>query len=176
MGWITIHDRHDAFEAQVRPGLIALSQRILGPNTLVQGALDTILHRTPQAFFDSTIDVVQRNADICFEAMSKIPGLKPIMPQGAMYMMIGIMMEKFPGFKDDMDFTSRLVSEQSVFCLPAQCFQYPDYFRVVLTVPEGKLIEACARITEFCMAHYCDSPVANGITTNGLPAPLEEGI
>jgi hypothetical protein len=44
---------------QIRPGLIALSQRILGPNTLVQGALETILTKTPQEFFDSTIAVVK---------------------------------------------------------------------------------------------------------------------
>jgi len=47
------------FHSQVQPGLTSLSQRILGPNTLVQGALPKILESTPQEFFDSTIEVVK---------------------------------------------------------------------------------------------------------------------
>ena len=30
----------------------------------------------------------QSNADISYSALSKIPGLKPVMPAGAMYMMV----------------------------------------------------------------------------------------
>ncbi|ELU03237.1 hypothetical protein CAPTEDRAFT_162073 [Capitella teleta] len=163
MGWLTIHDRHDAFKNEIRPGLLALTTRILGPNTLIQGALETILTKTPQEFFDSTIAVVKANADIAFEALSKIPGLKPVMPSGAMYMMVGIDMEKFPEFHDDKEFASAMVTEQSVFCLPAQCFKYPDYFRVVLTVPQEKLQVACERIEEFCRDHYTVTNGANGM-------------
>lgn len=32
---------------------------------------------------------------------------------------VGIEMDHFPDFKDDVDFTEHLVTEQSVFCLPA---------------------------------------------------------
>lgn len=32
---------------------------------------------------------------------------------------VGIDMEHFPDFQNDVDFTERLVTEQSVFCLPA---------------------------------------------------------
>ncbi|KAK2164059.1 hypothetical protein LSH36_69g02010 [Paralvinella palmiformis] len=154
LGWIMIHDRHGAFEKQVRPGLTSLSQRILGPNTLVQGALPKILESTPQEFFDFTIKVVKRNAEISYETMSRIPGLNPVMPAGGMFMMVGIDMEKFQAFKDDVQFTERLVTEQSVFCLPASCFQYPNFFRIVLTVPQEKLQEACERIDEFCRKYY----------------------
>ena len=44
---------------QIRPGLVALSQRILGPNTLIQGAVRTILFETPKEFYDKTIAIVQ---------------------------------------------------------------------------------------------------------------------
>lgn len=150
LGWILIHDRFNAFEAEVRPGLVNLSQRILGPNTLVQGAIRTILSSTPQEYFDMAINVVQRNAEICHAALKTIKGLNPIMPTGAMYMMVAIRMDKFPDFKSDLEFTQQLVTEQSVFCLPGKCFQYPNYFRVVLTIPEEKVTEACERIAEFC--------------------------
>lgn len=70
--------------------------------------------------------------------------------------MVGIDMEHFPEFENDVDFTERMISEQSVFCLPATCFEYPNYFRVVLTVPEEMMVEACQRIREFCAEHYQD--------------------
>jgi len=35
---------------------------------------------------------------------------------------VGIGMEYFPEFDSDVDFTEQLVTEQSVFCLPAQVF------------------------------------------------------
>ena len=36
-----------------------LSQRILGPNTIVQGALQTILRDTPQHYYNSIIKTVK---------------------------------------------------------------------------------------------------------------------
>jgi len=159
LGWILIHDRFNAFETEVRPGLTNLSQRILGPNTLVQGSLRTILNATPKEYFDKSLTLVQRNAEICYTFMTKIKGLNPIMSSGAMYMMIAIQMENFPEFKTDLEFTQQLVTEQSVFCLPGKCFQYPNYFRVVLTVPEEKILEACDRISEFCRDHYTPSDI-----------------
>jgi len=161
MGWVAIHDKTEKL-SEVRKGLLSLSQRILGPNTIIQGAIESILTETPQIFFDSTLEQVEYNALVCFNSLSTIPGLKPVMPQGAMYMMVGIDMQKFPSFKSDLHFTEDLVAEQSVFCLPAKCFEYPDYFRVVLTVPKEKMEEACIRIREFCGVHYCENQ-ANGI-------------
>lgn len=35
------------------------------------------------------------------------------------FVQVGIDMDHFPDFKNDVDFTERLVTEQSVFCLPA---------------------------------------------------------
>lgn len=122
----------------------------------------------------------QSNSEICFNELSTVPGLTPVMPSGAMYLMVstrslwgswggnepcvcvlylfkvcqpskysdyflvysflsviiqhlieltlcymcifvqvGIDMDHFPDFKNDVDFTERLVTEQSVFCLPA---------------------------------------------------------
>jgi len=35
-----------------------------------------------------------------------------------------------------------------------QCFDYPNYVRIVLTVPAAQLQEACMRMAHFCEAHY----------------------
>lgn len=56
-GWVVIHDRHNAFK-DVRKGLTNLSSRILGANTLVQGALPKILKNTPQSFYDNVIHTI----------------------------------------------------------------------------------------------------------------------
>lgn len=162
MGWILIQDRHEIFAAEVRQGLVSLSQRILGPNTLVQAAIPEILEKVPPKFYDDAIQVVQTNAVSCYEALRNCPGLTPVMPCGAMYMMVKIEIQDYPDFKSDVDFTERMVTEQSVFCLPATVFEYPNYFRVVLTVPEEMMKEASERIQEFCATHYRRSSNTNG--------------
>ncbi|XP_055015731.1 tyrosine aminotransferase, partial [Boleophthalmus pectinirostris] len=124
LGWILIHDRNDIFGSEIRQGLVKLTQRILGACTIVQGALESILNNTPQSFYSTTISFLKSNSEICFNELSTVPGLNPVMPSGAMYLMVGIDMEHFPDFKNDVDFTERLVTEQSVFCLPASAFEY----------------------------------------------------
>lgn len=58
------------------------------------------------------------NAELIYDGLSKAPGLNPIMPSGAMYLMVGINIQEFPEFNNDIDFTKQLVLEESVFCLP----------------------------------------------------------
>ncbi|XP_011672090.2 tyrosine aminotransferase [Strongylocentrotus purpuratus] len=154
LGWILIHDPVGAFEEEVRLGLFRLSTKILGPCTLIQSALPAILEKTSNSFHENTMDILKTNAEICFKFLDATPGLKPIMPKGSMYIMCGIEIDKFHGFMDDMEFVQCLMSEESVFCLPGKCFEYPNYFRVVLCVPEEKTSEACKRIKEFCTRHY----------------------
>uniref|UniRef100_A0A670ZBM3 Tyrosine aminotransferase n=1 Tax=Pseudonaja textilis TaxID=8673 RepID=A0A670ZBM3_PSETE len=119
MGWILIHDRRDIFGEEIREGLLRLSQRILGPCTAVQGALGHIFHHTSPEFYHNTLSFLKSNAALCYAALSTVCGLKPVRPQGAMYLMVGIEMEHFPEFENDVEFTERLIAEQSVFCLPA---------------------------------------------------------
>lgn len=97
--------------------------------------------------------------------LKNVPGLKPVMPNGAMYMMIGVDIEHFPEFQNDTHFVQELVNEQSVFCLPGSCFEYPNYMRIVLTVPADMVEEACSRIAEFCELHY---KIDSRVIENGL--------
>lgn len=153
MGWIIVHDRHNAF-VEVRKGLVSLSSRILGSNSLVQGALPAILKNTPQKFYDELVETLQNHASIAFQMLKGVRGIIPIMPAGAMYMMVGIDIDSFPKYPDELEFVQDLVREQSVFCLPGKCFNIENYMRIVLTVPKEMIIEACNRIKEFCDAHY----------------------
>jgi len=158
MGWIIIYDRGHVFDHEVRKGLLCMSQRIIGSNTLVQGALPTILASTPRSFFDNTLAIIQSNAKLAFKKLRGVPGMMPVMPQGAMYMMVRVDRARLPGFKSDLEIVERLVAEESVFCLPGKCFNYPNYMRIVLTVPSALLSEACDRILEFCSRHLVVPP------------------
>ena len=168
-GWIIIHDRENRM-ADAISGLKNMCGRILGSNTLVQGAIPDILEKTPQSYFDSVIDILSDNANLAYGMLKQVRGLNPVMPSGAMYMMVGINIDQFPEFKDDTHFVQELVNEQSVFCLPGSCFEYPNYVRIVLTVPREMIEEACSRIAEFCKAHY---KVDNSIIENNLLDNIE---
>lgn len=76
-GWVVIHDRHDAFK-EVRKGLTNLSSRLLGANTLVQGALPKILKNTPQSFYDNVIETIHVIQLICFDIIELESKLKKI--------------------------------------------------------------------------------------------------
>jgi len=155
LGWIQIHDVNDALK-EVRAGLFDLSTRILGACTVIQGALPRLLQDTPQEWFDGNMKAIETCANIAFKGFKEVAGLNPIRPRGAMYMMVGIDRTILKSIRDDIHFTEDLMQKKSVFCLPGSAFQYPDYFRIVLTVPEDKVREATKRI-----ADYCKDVVAN---------------
>ncbi|KAK3809262.1 MAG: tyrosine aminotransferase [Benniella sp.] len=154
LGWIFIHDRNDVFAAEVRDGLVSLSQLILGPNSLVQGALEDILHQTDKSFHDDTCAQLEANAKLSTEILSKVPGLKVIVPQGAMYVMIGINVSEFKDIPNDIVFTEKLLGEESVMCLPGSVFQCPNFIRIVFTSPPEVLRDAYQRMAEFCARHH----------------------
>lgn len=119
VGWISVHDDTGAFDS-IRKALNCLTQRTIGCNTLIQGALPAILRNTPESFHESLRYVLQKQARIAFDGIKEAKGLTPYMPQGAMYMLVEIEMDKFPLFKDGLDFAKKMMEEESVFCLPGE--------------------------------------------------------
>lgn len=68
--------------------LLCLTQRILGPCTLVQAALKNILENVPASFHQSTNEFLQRSATLCYDRLRNIKGLKPVEPEAAFYLMV----------------------------------------------------------------------------------------
>ena len=153
MGWIIVHDKYEALK-EIKQGLTRISGRNFGPNCTIQQALPGILRNTPQDFFQDTVTRIQRHAQLAYDNLKNTPGLTPIMPKGAFYMMIGINLDNFPKFSSCLEFIESLTVEQSVLAFPGPCFDFPGYFRFVLTVPEEVIVEACKRIQEFCCLHF----------------------
>ena len=90
LGWIIMYDRNEAFKTEIAPGLLRLAMKLLGPCTLIQAALPHILRSTPQEYHDGNIAILQRNAELVYEGLKGVPGLDPVMPAGAMYMMVSL--------------------------------------------------------------------------------------
>ena len=65
------------------------------------------------------ICVLQKSAMYMYEELSHVPGLLPVRPQGAFYLMVRIDIASFPAFSNDLEFVTALVNEQSVMSLPA---------------------------------------------------------
>ncbi|CAF1190065.1 unnamed protein product [Adineta ricciae] len=153
VGWIVIHDRHNLFKDTIKPGLMDLSSRILGPNSVTQAAMSHILSETPDSYYDDILQQLQNNAEFVYNSLLEAPGLRPTMPQGAMYMLIAINPSAFLDIQDDKEFFTKLLCEESISCLPASVFGIDNFIRIVLTTPMEKTEEACQRILEFCHRH-----------------------
>lgn len=148
LGWIVLHDRHGQLE-DIRKGLADLSTLTLGPTSLIQSIVGDLLEKTDESYYREVNAQLEESVRIIEKYLSGARGLHVIKPEGAMYVMVGIDTEVLD-VKDDTEFSQRLVREESVFVLPGQVFQMPNYFRIVITSPKEVMTEACERIRLFC--------------------------
>ncbi|VDN57039.1 unnamed protein product [Dracunculus medinensis] len=149
IGWIIIHNRYGALD-EIYNGMINLTQKIVGPCCLIQGALPTILNEFPDDYLNEINKILSKNAEVIFYHINRIKGLTVIKPSGAMYIMIKIDLDYFK--TTEAKFIKGLISEENLYCLPGEIFNAPPgYFRIVLTQPKNILYEACQRIKNFCL-------------------------
>ena len=149
MGWVALHDSFDNKLKEVREGLQDLSTLTLGPSSVLQAIVPFALQETPESYHKDVIERLSDNASIIAETLQDTPGLQVIPAEAAMYILVGIDTNLLK-VADDVEFSTLLLQEQSVFVLPGQCFQIPNFFRIVITPPPEKLLEACKRIKHFC--------------------------
>lgn len=178
VGWLAIHDRCGAF-AEIRRGLFALTQLILGANSIAVSALPAILTPIPgsheasllQEFHRDVLARLEEHANFTSEALSGIPGLRVVKPQGAMYVMVGIEVAHFTDIVDDVEFAQKLVAEENVLVLPGAAFAIPNFVRIVFCAPKEKLSEAFERMAGFCKRH-----AAPGVTSLTSPASTSTSL
>lgn len=152
LGWVAIHDRNNLF-ADVRKGLVKLSQLILGASTIVQSIIPKALLDINESYIKNLMDILEEHALFLYENLSSISELKVIKPKGAMYMMVGFDPSEFSDIKDDIEFSKLLIEEENVFVLPGSIFKFKNYVRLVICPPKDKLKEACDRIKQFVQRH-----------------------
>ncbi|XP_046856539.1 tyrosine aminotransferase-like isoform X5 [Xenia sp. Carnegie-2017] len=144
IGWIVIHDRNNSFGFKIRQALRRLCQVIVGPCSVIQAALPTILSDCPTQFFEKTLNLMKKTSNIFYESLSLLSELYPVRSQGAMYMLIGIKVDRLHNVKDDVDFTQKLMAEQSVLFCQQRVFNAPTFFALSSHVP-WKSRESLAR-------------------------------
>lgn len=49
-----------------------------------------MFENTPDHFFSDAMEVFEKNASLCYAKLKDIPGLSPVMPEGAMYIMVSV--------------------------------------------------------------------------------------
>ena len=174
VGWVVAHELGAAAPPvmrEVRGGLFALSQLVLGACALPLAALPAVLAPAPGSedaralaqFRRDTCATLARHAALCVDALRGAPGLRCVAPRAAMYLMVAVDCAAL-GVRDDVDFAQRLLQAENVFVLPGQCFAGPGFVRIVFCAPPRMLAEACARIAAFCAARA--AAVAAGAATS----------
>jgi len=179
VGWVCVHDRGGAL-AEVRQGLKALSQLIMGANTVAQAALPRLLRPAEGsaeaaalgAWREDTLARLQAHADFTVAALRAIPGLLVVEPRGAMYCMFRVppgaprrragaaatagapAAAGGGGAHDDVAFAIALLEEENVFVLPGSAFSAPGFCRVVITPPIDRLRDAFERLAEFVKRNF----------------------
>lgn len=151
VGWIMIHDRGNVLSrGDIRKGIRQLTTRMLVPNTPAQHMVARLLEDAEQkAAFKRVMDELEGNAKFASDRLGRIDGIRVVQPQGAMYLMAEIDVEKM-GVEDDVEFVKELFREESVFVLPGECFQAKGFVRVVFSAPREVLGRAFNRMEAFC--------------------------
>lgn len=154
LGWVCIHDRNGVLaNGGMLQGMRQLTTRMLVPNSPAQACVPEMLGGSVEdTGFRELMNTLETNAQFTVKALQEAPGIRCIAPQGAMYTMAELDTQLL-GFKDDMEFTKTLLKEESVFVLPGQCFQAPNFIRIVFCAPQFVLSEAFHRMRRFCKRH-----------------------
>jgi tyrosine aminotransferase len=152
LGWVGLAHQSGHLN-EVKQGILDLSQLTLGPSSIIQGILPQVFEETPATYHFNNLVQLRENAETIRRGLEGIEGLEVIPAEAAMYLLVKINPQKFKHVKNDVDFAMQLFEKESVFVLPGEVFQIPNFFRIVITPPKDKLEEACNRIQRFCSKH-----------------------
>jgi arginine:pyruvate transaminase len=88
-----------------------------------------------------------RRGQAALAAIGNAPGVRPVPPQGGMYLMLDV---RETGLSGD-EFATRLLDAERIAVMPGESFGHAaaGHLRIALTVPEAALREALGRIAAF---------------------------
>lgn len=164
--YFLFHSHHGAVQ-EVKKGAQRLAQVILGASHLAQVAIPAVLNPSSDEDELATLawkkklhSTIQNQANLLCNLLNTCHGLEVIPPQGAMYAMVKIDIDKFDEFiSDDVSFMRLLLEEENIVILPGRAFGMDGnsccghVFRVVFCAPEDVVRAAVDRIFEFCLRH-----------------------
>ncbi|MCX6156155.1 MAG: aminotransferase class I/II-fold pyridoxal phosphate-dependent enzyme [Candidatus Kapabacteria bacterium] len=144
IGWGIASGRREIMKDYLEAVNKILRSRLCA-NHPIQYAITTALDGD-QSHLDDMVSRIERRATICYNMLSKIPGISLVKPEGAFY--------AFPRIDvaDDELFVKELLKETGVVVVPGHGFgQKPGtrHIRLVILPPEEILIKAFERIGNF---------------------------
>ena len=75
---------------QVKTGVANFLTKLVAPPAVIQAAIPDMIKNTPESFFIDAMEVFEKSASMCYSRLKDVPGLTPVLPDGAMYMMVRI--------------------------------------------------------------------------------------
>ncbi|HZZ12681.1 MAG TPA: aminotransferase class I/II-fold pyridoxal phosphate-dependent enzyme [Paraburkholderia sp.] len=126
-------------------GRLALAMLYGLPGFIQQAALTAVQNKAP--IVAGMRDIYRRRRDVVFERLHRVPGLRCLLPEAGMFMMVDV---SDTGL-DTVDFTWQLFRAKGVSVLDASAFGETanGFVRLGFVVDEARLVEACERIAAF---------------------------
>jgi arginine:pyruvate transaminase len=126
-------------------GRLALAMLYGLPGFIQQAALTAVQNKA--AIAAEMREIYRRRRDVVFERLHRVPGLRCLLPEAGMFMMVDV---SGTGLAT-VDFTWQLFRAQGVSVLDASAFGETanGFVRLGFVVEEARLIDACERIATF---------------------------
>ncbi|ESQ46504.1 hypothetical protein EUTSA_v10000170mg [Eutrema salsugineum] len=164
IGWIAMNDpngilKHTGVVQAIEDCLDLVPQA----SFILQEALPDILEKTPKEFFDKKNKAMKRNVEISCERLKDIPCLLcPTKPESCSYLWVKLDTSMFDDIKNDFDFCSKLVSEESLVLVPGVAIGAENWVRISIGTEESELEEVFDRLKSFYGRHAAPSKEAVG--------------
>ncbi|CAH8263453.1 unnamed protein product [Arabidopsis lyrata] len=155
VGWIAMNDPKGIF---ISTGVVQAIEDFLDltpqPSFILQEALPDILEKTPKEFFDKKIKAMRRNVELSCERLKDIPCLFcPKKPESCSYLWLKLDTSMLDNIKNDFDFCTKLVSEESLILIPGVALGVENWVRISIGTDESVVEEIFDRLKGFYDRH-----------------------
>ncbi|XP_004303107.1 PREDICTED: S-alkyl-thiohydroximate lyase SUR1-like [Fragaria vesca subsp. vesca] len=122
--------------------------------TFIQAAIPQIIENTKEDFFLKIVEILRGAADICFDKLNEIPFITcPSKPEGSMFVMVKLNLSLLDDISDDVEFSLKLATEESVIVLPGVTVGLKNWLRITFACDHSSLEDGLGRIKGFCERH-----------------------
>ncbi|XP_071691329.1 nicotianamine aminotransferase 1-like [Rutidosis leptorrhynchoides] len=154
-GWIALTDPTGILqETGIASSLKSCLTITADPPTVIQGAISSVIKKTPDSFFININKLLKESADLFYERIKEIPLLTcPHKPEGSMFAMVKLNLSAFNDVVDDTDFCMKLAKEETMVLFPGNAVCLKNWVRVSFATDPAVLEDAIGRLKQFCLRH-----------------------